>query len=81
MSPTRTHRFWMVYVEDQRGPGVTHDTQEAAEKEAGRLAIKTGTPAYVLESQSVHYLPPPIVTKARLDYAPTFEPSDKQREE
>lgn len=47
--------FWMVFCPgtDQyynSHPAVCHETQESAQQEARRLAVKTGRPAYVLRA-------------------------------
>lgn len=83
MNPTKTYRFWMVYVEGKRGPGVTHDTQEAAEQEARRLALETRLPAYILESITVFYVPEPSVTRLEQQYKPEIPsyPDEPQTQE
>ena len=42
--------FWMVYVEGGTAPVKMHTTQDSAEMEAQRLAIKNQCAAYVLQA-------------------------------
>lgn len=42
--------FWMVYVEGRSSPVKLHHTQDSAEQEAQRLAIKNQCPAFVLQA-------------------------------
>lgn len=40
--------FYMVFVEGGNNPTYKHETYESAEKEARRLAERTGAEAYIL---------------------------------
>ncbi len=44
----RKDRFYLVYVDGAQSPNVKHFDYDEAIMEAGRLAVKTGKPTYVL---------------------------------
>ena len=54
-------KFWMVYLEDGRGPSVRHATRKNAVAEAERLCRKEGLPVYLLKATHVcRVVPPPV---------------------
>lgn len=60
-------RFWMVYGERQGAPTYKHDTREAAEQEAARLAkLHPGIAFYALKAVSRAIANKPEVTMAKL---------------
>jgi hypothetical protein len=50
---TKQQVFWMVWVEGKAQPTMKHDNPVDAIREAGRLAQKTNTKAYVVETIGV----------------------------
>ncbi len=55
------YKFWMVFVTGAQAPTKQHFTRAAAESEAQRLAMKTGVPVYILESQTGYETPMPEI--------------------
>jgi len=55
------YKFWMVFVTGAQAPIKQHFTRAAAESEAQRLAMKTGVPVYILESQTGYETPMPEI--------------------
>lgn len=60
-------QFFMVYAEGQRGPAYKHESEQAAQKEAERLAEKLGVNTTVL--QAVKAVAPKDITKRVKTYA------------
>lgn len=61
-------KFWMVYREGGNSPIKKHFDVKEAEAEAMRVTIKTGKPAYVLESMCGFEVPQPEVTQFNTEF-------------
>lgn len=55
------YKFWMVFAEAGTSPSVVHHVKSDAEKEAIRIAEKTGKRTFVLESICGYQIPKPEV--------------------